>query len=184
MEGIMLSARICGDSKSGVKGDFFYRLSGILLGRLGGEADDEGDTTLVTSIDRDMDAVVSGFGQFQVLDIDDEVPGQNAGIAIEVDFGGYIDIGHDRLAVFIYEVDADGMLAFLDTVEDDSECDGAMGVNSGEFGGYDGVEGAEEVEFAAVICGGIAEGGYLDIHGFGLTGWWVLGVVTCTWLRG
>jgi hypothetical protein len=138
----MLSAKLCGDSKNAVNGRFFGGRLCALGGRLWGEADDERNTALVSAVDGDLDAVVSGFFELQVLDIDDEVSRENAGVAIEVNFGGDIDVGHDRLAVVIYEVDADGVLAFFDPVKDDPQGDGAMGVDGGEFGGDDGVEGA------------------------------------------
>lgn len=119
----------------------------------------------MAAIDGDVDGVVAGLFEFEVLDVDDEVARQKIAVVGEDNVGRELDAWHDGAAVFVDEVHADLVGAFLDPAEDDAEGDGTLGMNGGKLVGDDGIEGAEEVEFAAIIGGSIAEHGNLDVHG-------------------
>jgi len=119
----------------------------------------------MAAVDGDIDGIMAGLFKLQVLDVDDEVAGEEVAIIGKDDIGGEFDARHDGAAVFVDEVHAHLVLALLDAAEDNAQGDGTLRVHGGELMGDDGIEGAEEVEFASVISGGIAEHGYLDIHG-------------------
>jgi hypothetical protein len=131
----------------------------------GGELTDlEGDAGFVAAVDGDVDGVVAGFFEFEVLDVNDEITREKIAVVGEHDVGGEFDAGHDGAAVLVDEVHADLVGALLDAAEDDTEGDGALRMDGGELVGDDGIEGAEQVKFAGVISGGIAEHGDLNVH--------------------
>jgi tRNA (cmo5U34)-methyltransferase len=133
----------------------------------GGKLTDlEGDAGLVTAVDGDIDGVMAGFFELEVLDVNDEIARDEIPVIGEHDVGRQFDAGHDGAAVFIDEVHTDLVLALFDPTEDDAEGDGTLGVHGGELMGDDGIERAEEVEFAGVIGGGIAKHGDLNVHGW------------------
>jgi hypothetical protein len=99
-----------------------------------------------------------------LLDIDDEIAGEKVAIVGEANVNGQFDAGHDGAAIFVDEIHADAVGAFLDPAEDKAEGDGALGVDGGQLMGDDGVEGAQEIEFAGVIGGGVTEHGDLNVH--------------------
>jgi hypothetical protein len=135
-------------------------------GRGRGEFDQEGDAGLGLVVEQNVDGVKPWFGELQLLDIHDE----GAGGEVQVVGQGHFDwdggkAGHDRVAVTIDEVDAEEVLAFVGAEEGEAQGDGALGVDGRELAGVDGVEGAEEIELAVVIGGGIAQDCNLDVHG-------------------
>lgn len=130
----------------------------------GDEPDLERNAGLVATIDSDIDRVVTGFGELELLNVDDEIARKKIPFRREPDIGWKFDAGHDGSSVFIDEIHANAMGSFLNSAEDHTERDGTLGMHRGELLGDDRVEGAEQIEFAAIIGGGIAEHGNLDIH--------------------
>jgi hypothetical protein len=128
------------------------------------ETDLEGDAGFVATIDGEVEGIVPGLVELELLDIDDEIARQEIAIGGEAHIGGQFDAGHDGTTVFVDEVHAHAVLAFLDAAEDQAEGNGALGMNGWELVGDDGIEGAEEIEFTAVIGGGVAKHGDLNIH--------------------
>jgi hypothetical protein len=131
---------------------------------LGEEPDLERDAGLVAAVDGEIDGVMAGFFEFELLDIDDEISRQEIAFGWETDIGGEFDAGHDGASVFVDQIHADAVLAFFDAAKDHAKRDGALGMDSWELVGDDGVEGAEEIEFSSVIGCRVAEHGDLNVH--------------------
>jgi hypothetical protein len=130
----------------------------------GDEPDLQRDAGLVPAVDGDIDGVVTGFGELELLNVDDEIARKEVAFRREPHVSRQLDAGHDRPAVLVDEVHSDAMRALLDPAEDHAERDGTLGMHGGELLGDDGVEGAEQIKFPAIVGGGIAEHGNLDIH--------------------
>jgi hypothetical protein len=114
---------------------------------------------------KEVDAVLAGFVEDDLLEVEDEVAGEEEHVGREFNGEVGFDLGEHVFAVFINEAEAEDGVAFVFVAEDESEGDGAVGVDGGELGGVDGVKGAKDAKFAAVIGRGIAEDGDLDFHG-------------------
>jgi hypothetical protein len=128
------------------------------------EPDLERDAGFMASVDGEIEGVVSCFFEFELLDVDDEIPGKKIPVGREFDIGGQFDARHDGAPIFVHQVHADAVRSFLDAAEDEAERDGALGMDGGQLVSDDGVEAAEQVEFSAVIGGGVAEHSNLNIH--------------------
>jgi hypothetical protein len=128
------------------------------------EPDLERDAGFVASIDGEIERVVAGLFEFELLNIDDEISGKKISVGWELDIGGQFDAGHDRATIFIDQVHANAVRAFLDAAEHEAKRDGALGMNGGQLMSDDGVEAAEQVEFAAIVSGSVAEHSDLNIH--------------------
>lgn len=100
----------------------------------------------------------------ELLEIEDEVACGEEKIVRELDLEGGVHRWDDGPAILVYKENADGVHAFLLLAEEDAQCDGTLRMDGRKRAGDDGIEGAEQAEFAIVIDGGIAEGGDLDFH--------------------
>jgi hypothetical protein len=127
-------------------------------------SDLEGDTGFVSAIDGDINGVMAGFFELEMLDVDDEISREEIAIVGKHDIRRELDAGHDGATVFVDKVHAYLVRSLFDAAEDNAEGDRTLRVDGRELMGDDGIECAEEVEFAGVIGGGIAEHGYLNIH--------------------
>jgi len=123
------------------------------------------DAGHLIAVHGDIDGVNTGFVEFQLLDADDEIERGEMNITGQAHLKGKIDAGHDELPIGIDEADANVVGAVLAIGESDAQGDGALKLRGGELLREDGVEGAEEIELAVVIGGGITQDGDLDIHG-------------------
>jgi hypothetical protein len=126
--------------------------------------DGEWDAGQGATVHGQVNGVKAGLVELQLLDVDDEIAGHESGVGGEKDLDGNVHGGHDGLAVLVHEIHGQLVGAFFDAVKGDAEGDGALGVLGGELGGEDGVESAEQVEFAVVIGCRVAENSHLDSH--------------------
>ena len=115
-------------------------------------------------IDGDVDGVLAGLIKFKLLDVDDEVADEKVRVVGNHYVERHIDAGHDELSVFIDEIHFYFVGAFLDAVEGEAKGDGALRVDGGELAGDDGVERAEQIEFAVVVRGRVAKHRNLNGH--------------------
>jgi hypothetical protein len=134
----------------------------LLRGRQ--EPDLEGNAGFMTAIDGEVQSVMAGLLELELLNVDDEVAGEKIPVGWEPDIGRQFDTGHDGTSVFIDKVHTHAVGSFFDATEDKPQGDRTLGMNSRQLMGDDGVEGAEEIEFAGIISGGVAEHCNLNIH--------------------
>lgn len=128
------------------------------------EPDLKRDAGFVTAINREVEGVMASFLEFELLDIDDEIAREKIAIGRKPDIGGQFDAGHDGTAVFIDEIHPNAVRAFFDATEDESKGDRALRMNGWQLMCDDGVEGAEQIELAGIIRGGITEHSDLNVH--------------------
>jgi hypothetical protein len=126
--------------------------------------DAQGYTLFDLSVDGNGDGVMAGLVELELLDIDDEIPREVKGIGRELDLEGDVDSWHDRLPVCIHQVDTEPVRAFVGSVADNPQRDGALGVFSGELAGHDGIEGSEQAQLTPVIGSRVTESGDLEVH--------------------
>ena len=125
----------------------------------------------MSAVDGEVDGVRAEGFEFESAEIEDEVGADGRGSGAEFYFEVAIDGGHDGFPIGVDEVDFYAVVSFFDPVEADAEGDSAMGVEGGELPGVDGIEGTEDIKFAALLGGGVAEGEDFELHGgMGLTG--------------
>jgi hypothetical protein len=128
------------------------------------EPDLERNAGFVPAIDGEIQGVMAGLFELELLNVDDEIARKKIAVGREPDIGRQFDAGHDGTSIFVDEVHAHAMGPFLDATKDKAQGDGTLGMNGRQLVGNDGVEGAEQIEFTGIIGRGIAEHGNLDIH--------------------
>ena len=143
------------------------RLHGWALGvGRGHEADEEGDAAAGLAIKADIDGVEAGFLEFEALEMDDEVAGDEMDVFRQRDGDGHVlEAVGDGEAVGVDEIDAEAARAFIAGGEGHAEGDGALGMDGGHLRGVDGIERAEQAELHIVVGGRITEHGDLHVHG-------------------
>jgi hypothetical protein len=108
--------------------------------------------------------VGAGFLEFQSLEVEDDIAGDEDIFLRQPDFHDGLERADDGLTIFIDEGDAEFVLSFVAGFEAQAKSEGAGRVDDGDLPGEDLVEGADDAEFAVIIDGCVAEGCYLDIH--------------------
>ena len=129
-----------------------------------GHFHEEGDAHFVAIIDGDVDGVLAGLIEFELLDVDDEVADEEIGVARNDHIQGHIDAWHDEAAVFVDEVHFHFVGSFLDAVKGNAERDGTLRMDRGQLTCENGVKSAEKIQFPVVIGGRVAQNRNLDGH--------------------
>jgi len=130
----------------------------------GADFNQQRDAGLGAAIEVDVQGKHAGFAEFQLLDVNDEILGDEVGVVGKGDGDGEVHGRHDGAAIGIDEIQGDLVVALIAGGEGEAEGDGALGMNGGQLLRVNGVERPEEVEFLVVVRGGVAQDGYLDIH--------------------
>lgn len=115
-------------------------------------------------IDRDVDGVLARLVEFELLDVDDEITDEEIGVRRNHHIDRHIDARHDQFAVFIHEIHFYFVGPFLDAVEGNAQRDGTLRMNGRKLAGDDRVEGSQQVQFTAVIGGGVTKDSDLNGH--------------------
>ena len=135
---------------------------GLLCGVVEDDAQRHGADGL--AVHADLDFVGAGFLEFQSLEVEDDIAGDEDIFLRQPDFHDGLKRADDGLTIFIDEGDAEFVLSFVAGFEAQAKSEGAGRVDDGDLPGEDLVERADDAEFAVIIDGCVAEGCYLDIH--------------------
>ncbi len=115
-------------------------------------------------VDCDVDRILAGPVEFQLLDIDDEVARHKTGVRGQGNIERHLDAGHDEFAVVIHEIHFHLVRSFFDFIEDHAQRHRTLGVHRRHLLGQDGVKRAQQIQLAAVVRGGIAQDRDRDVH--------------------
>jgi hypothetical protein len=132
--------------------------------RLWRQLHEQRDAPFLPSIEREIDRVEPFLLKLQLLNVHDEIPGNKNALLGQHDFDRHINVGHDRFAIFIHEQELNRVLSFFPFVERHPKGDGTLRVNGRELLRINRVEGAQNIELATVVRGGVAENGNLNVH--------------------
>jgi len=123
------------------------------------------DAGLRFAVEPDIHGIQSGFGKFQLLDVDDEIAREKVHVLRQPDFHGHgREVRHDGMAVGIDEIEGELALAFVGGKKRDAQRDGALRMDGGKLRCADGVKRAEKVQLFVVVRRRVAEDGHLDVH--------------------
>ena len=120
------------------------------------------------SVRRNFNGVKSRRFKFQLLNIQNEIARDKSRVARQNDFHRNIHAGHDRRAVFIYEIDFQRVIALLHFCVGNAERHGTLRMRGGKLLGENRVERAENIQLAVVIGRGIAQNCQLNRHWKGM----------------
>ena len=109
--------------------------------------------------------IQTGLGEFQLLDVHDEIAREKMHVVGQRDFDRDFDARHDGAPVGVDEVELELARALVAGEKRDAQRDGALRMDGGELRRVDRVERAEQVELAVVLGRRVAEDGHLDVHG-------------------
>jgi arylsulfatase A-like enzyme len=114
--------------------------------------------------EEDVYRVEAGLGELHLLDVDDEVAGDEVGVVGQHDVYRDVHRWHHVLAVGVHEAEPHRMLTLVLGHEGDAQRDGALGMHGGQLRRHDGIERTQQVEFPAVIRRRVTEDSHLSIH--------------------
>ena len=124
----------------------------------------ERNACLLPAVDGDIDRVLAGIVEFELLDVYHEIADQEIQVCRDHDLHRHVDARHDEPPVFIDEIHFHFVGAFLDLAERDSKRDRALGMYGGKMSGHDRIERAEDIELASVIGRRVAQDSHLNVH--------------------
>ena len=125
----------------------------------------QGDAGLGLAVQRDVNGIEARVFELELLEIHDEIARAEVHIFGQgnIDGNGW-EIGHDRASIRVHEIEAQVALAFLAVEEGHAQSDRALWVNRWKLLRVDGVESAQQIQFAVVIGRRVAENCHLDVH--------------------
>ena len=126
--------------------------------------DEQRNAGLRLPVERHIHREKSRHLELQLLDIDDEIPGPEVHIVRQRDFHWDLNGRHDGVPVGIYEVEFQLPFALVAGEKRHAQRHGTLWMNGGQFARINGVERAEEVEFAVVIGRCVTENRGLNVH--------------------
>ena len=103
------------------------------------------------SVPVNMKSVLADFGEFELLDVQDEISGQETSDFAHVNPDGDVDIRHDCCAILVHQIHLELVRAVLVRLENYSKRDRTLWVHSWEFFGNDRIECPKHTEFATII---------------------------------
>lgn len=115
-------------------------------------------------VEPDVHGIQAGFVELQLLDVDDEIARDEMHVVRQRDWHRDFDGRHNRPAVGVDEVQLQLALALLAGHESDAQRDGALRMHGGHLRRVNRVEGAEQVELAAVLVCRVAQHSHLNVH--------------------
>src|ERR1039458_2508824 len=115
-------------------------------------------------IEPDIHGIQPSLGEFQLLDVHDEIARGEMHVVRQRDHHRDFDGRHDAVAVGVDEVQLELARALVASVERDAQRDGALRMHGGQLRRVNRVERAEEIELAVVLGRGIAEDRHLNVH--------------------
>jgi hypothetical protein len=131
---------------------------------LGLVPDKQRDAGLVSPVHRDIDGVLAGFLELQLLDIDHEIPHKEIELIGNDGIHWDVDAWHHEPSVLVHKVNLQLVGTFLDFAERDAQGYRTLRMHSWQLTCDDGIESAEDVQLSTVICGCIAKDRNLNIH--------------------
>jgi hypothetical protein len=105
------------------------------------------------------------FREFQLLDVHDEIAGDEMHVVRQRHFNRDFDAGHDGTSVGVDEVKLELARALVAGEKRDAQRDRALRMHGGQLWREDRVERAEQVQFAVVLGRRVAEHRHLNVHG-------------------
>ena len=111
----------------------------------------EWDGFFMMSVPVNVKCVLADLGEFELLDVQHEIAGQETGDFAHLDPDGDVDIRHDRRAILVHQIHLELMGSVLVRFENYSKRDRTLWMHSGQFFGDDRIECPKHTEFATII---------------------------------
>lgn len=111
----------------------------------------EWDGLFMMSVPVNVKCVLADFGEFELLDVQDEIAGQKTGDFAHLYPDGNIDIRHDRCAILVHQIHLELMGSVLVRFENYSKRDRTLWMHGRQFFGDDRIECPKHTEFATII---------------------------------